>query len=247
MPKFESTLTNRAIATPPGQQPMRNFDVPDASGYQPPSDQAPGGHSSPTYPQGQPSQKFSPSITRRMGPAMSDAEMQEFQARLAATQDPDLSLSDAERDMRRLRQEKIQGQQMLNDGAKRRIEMLIGMTRHVREADIDGNVYILQTLKAKEMREAISAASEYDGSVQSPFEIRKQLLARSIVQIAGVPFGQFVGSDTLEAKFAMIDELDDILLNRIMAEYSLMVNEAKDKFAIKTQEEVKEVAEDLKK
>lgn len=243
MSKFESTLTNRKISEQ--SAPMRHLDVPDASGFMP--DQAPGGHQAPTHPQDQVSQKFSPSITRRMGPTMSEEEIQEFQNRIAATQDPNLNLSEAERDMRRLRQEKMQGQQNLNDGARRRIEMLIGMTRHSRQADIDGNVYILQTLKAKEMREAISAASEYDGSVQSPFEIRKQLLARSIVQIAGVPFAQFVGSDLLEAKFEMIDELDDILLNRLMAEYSLMVQESKDKFAIKTQAEVQEVAEDLKK
>lgn len=228
MPNFESPISNRKFKG----QPMRDLEIPDESG--PPPAPTGGG-------------QYAPSVTRRYGTPMSDQDMQEFQQRMEANADPDLNLSDIERDIKRQRQEKMHGQQVLNDGARRRIEMLIGMTRHSRTADIDGNAYVLQTLKGKEMREAILAASEFDGTVQSPFEIRKQLLARSLIQVAGVPFGQFAGSERIEAKFEVLDEMDDVLLNRLLGEYTTMVEEAKNKYAIKTVEEVKEIVEDLKK
>ena len=44
--------------------------------------------------------------------------------------------------------------------------------------------------------------------VQSPFEIRKQLLARSITQVAGMDFDQFVGSAELDDKLAAIEVFD---------------------------------------
>ena len=143
---------------------------------------------------------------------------------------------------------KMAGKERLNDGARRRIEILIGMTRTTREVDLlEGNVFILQTLRSKEMREAIMAAAEYDGTVQSPFEIRKQLLARSLVQVAGVEVAQFVGSNTLEARMALVDDLDESLLNRLFDEYQKMVDESRDKFALKTVADAQEVVEDLKK
>jgi hypothetical protein len=228
MPKFDSPLTNRKFA---GAPPMRHLDIPDESGSQVPS----GGG------------QFVPSVSRQFGTPMSEQEMQDFQARMQAVQNPDMNLSEVEREMKRMRQEKIQSHQMLNEGARKRIEMLIGMTRKTRSAQVEDNVYVLQTLKDKEMREAIMMASEYDGTVQSAFEIRKQILSRSLVQVAGVPIQQFVGSDSLEAKLELIEELDDALLNRLMEEYSILVKETKEKYAIKTLEEVKEVVEDLKK
>jgi hypothetical protein len=139
------------------------------------------------------------------------------------------------------------GKERLGDGAKKRIEMLIGMTRHTHSAEIDGNIYNFQTLKSKEMRDALTAAAEFDGSVQSPFEIRKQLLARSLTQVAGVAIEQFIGDDSLDAKLLFIDELDDTLLNRLYDEYLILAREAKEKYSIKTSEEAKEVIEDLKK
>jgi hypothetical protein len=125
--------------------------------------------------------------------------------------------------------------------------MLIGMTRITRTAHIENNDYVLQTLKSKELREAVVSASLYDGTVQSPFEIRKQLLARSITQVAGMDFEQFVGSHELEAKLDAIEEFDHYLLGRLYDEYLTMVKEARDRYAIKTEDDAKEVVEDLKK
>lgn len=232
MPNFESPLSSRKFAP----QPMRDIEVPDETGYT----QSPPNH-------GAQQPQFSPSVTRRYGAPMSEQDMLEFQERVNSQMDPDSHLSDMERDFKRSREEKLRSQTQLNDGARRRIEMLIGMTRATREVEIGGNNYILQTLKGKEMREAILAAAEFDGTVQSPFEIRRQMLARSLCKVANVPIEQFVGSPSLQARFDFVDELDDTLLNRLMEEYSILTKEAKSKFAITTSEQVSEVADDLKK
>ncbi len=229
MASFESDITNKKFPA----RPMKNIDIPDESGYTPPG----------PSPQGQ----FAPSVTRRYGAPLDEQAILEFNQRMQEQMDPDGGLSDVEREIKQARHQKIHGQQHLTDGAKKRIEMLIGMTRGTRTAEIDGNAYAFQTLKGKEMRQALFAASEFDNTVQSPFEIRKQLLARSLTHIAGVPIEQFVGNTSLDSKLAFVEELPEELLIRLYDEYLIMAKEAKDKYAIKSIVEAKEVVEDLKK
>lgn len=225
MAQFDSPLGKKSISV----QPLKEFDIPDESEHP--------GHSG----------QFTPSVNRRYGQPMDEAAMREFQERMAAQMDPDAGLTEAEMEFRRAREAKKRGQERLSEGARKRIEMLIGMTRGTRTIDIEGQTYTLQTLKSKEMREALLEASKFDGNIQFPFEYRKQLLARSIVQIAGVDINQFVGSNEIEDKLSFMDELDEALLNRLYDEYTELTKEAKDRYAIKTEADGKEVVEDLKK
>lgn len=197
---------------------LREFDIPDEENY------------------------IQPPQRPRGAPQLDENTFRDFQNKFRE-QNPE----DFEREIRAAREAKRTGRERLNDGAKKRIEMLVGMTRTTREFDIDGNIYVLQTLRSKDMREAITTASTFDGTIGSSWEIRRQLLSRSIVQIAGVDFDQFVGSTNLDDKLECIDSLHEALLNRIYTEYNLMVKEASDKYAIKTAEIAKEVVEDLKK
>jgi len=233
MPGFESPISNRKFSA----QPMRDVEVPDESGYAPPPQ--------PAYQHGQ--HQFQQSASRRYNNPMNEQELADFQARMESQFNPDSNLSEIEREVKQARQDKQLAQSHLNEGARRRIEMLIGMTRMTRNVEIEGNSYVLQTLKGKEMRDAILSASEFNGTVQFPFEIRRQMLARSLRQIANISVEQFLGTYDLQARFDFIDELDDTLLNRLMDEYSALTNEAKTKYALTTTEQVKEVAEELKK
>lgn len=147
----------------------------------------------------------------------------------------------AAKDARRL------GKERLNEGAKRRIEMLVGMIKVTRSVDLEGNIYVFKSLTSKETRDAIAASAEFDGNVQAPFEIRRQFLARSLTHISGVEIEDFIGSNSMEAKMLFLDELDHTLLNRLYEEYLLLNNEVINKYSIKTVEEAKEVMEDLKK
>jgi len=139
------------------------------------------------------------------------------------------------------------GREKITSGAKRRIEILLGMIKTTRDVEINGTAFVFQSLKTKEMRAAIIAAAEYDNTVQSPFEIRKQFLARSIIGVAGQEMEYFLGSNSLDSKLAFIEELDEALLNRLYDEYLILAKEAHDKFAVKTQQDINEVIDDLKK
>ena len=230
MPSFDSPISSKKFAS----QPMRDLEVPDESGSLP-------------LPLLWVVDSLHPLYLVAMANQWMNKKFRDFQARMEAANNPDLGLSDIEREVKQQRQEKLHGQSHLNEGARKRIEMLIGMTRSTRNFEIDGNTYVLQTLKGKEMREAILSASQFDGTVQGPFEVRKQFLARSLTYVAGVPIEQFVGSTTLQARLDFVDEIDDTLLNRLMDEYSALIREAKEKYAMRAPEQIAEVSEDLKK
>lgn len=217
MPSFESPLGSKRISG----QPMREFDIPDEG------------------------EKFAPSVSQKY--QMDSASMQEFQTRMQASMDPTSNLSQTEREIREERNARRFGKERLNEGARKRIELLLGMTRLSRSVILGENSFILKSLKSKELSEAYMMAAEFDGTVQSPFEIRRQLLGRSLTEISGISIPQFIGSDSLEDKLIFIDEMDHALLSRLYSEYLLLVEETKEKYAIKNEVEAKEVLEDLKK
>ena len=135
----------------------------------------------------------------------------------------------------------------ISDGAKRRIEMLLGMTRHSKTVNIQNTTYELRTLKSGEMRKALSESSKFDGTVQMPFEMRRQILCASLLSIGGVDIEMFLGTSDINTKFELIDNLDESLLNRLYEEYTILSSESKKKFSINSQEELQEVVEDIKK
>lgn len=223
MPSFESALGNKKFGN---TMPLKEIDIPDESEFNQEN-------------------IVNPIVRRKTSmPILDENAMQSFQNKL---QESEVEPAEIEREFREARRVKLSGRERLNDGAKRRLEILLNMTRTTHEVDIGENIFVLQTIPSKSMREAIMAASEYDGTVQAPFEARRQFLARSITQIAGVEFGQFVGSDSLQIKLSFIDELDEPLLNRLYNEYLKMSEIAKNKYSVKNDTEAKEIVEDLKK
>lgn len=196
------------------------------------------------------SPQHTPSVSARSPQMfqMDDAAIRDFNARMnPQTPNPTEEQASLEQQFREAREAKRLGKERLSDGAKRRIEMLMNMTRASRTVDIEGNVFILQSLRSEELEEAVLEASAFDGNVRSPFQIRKQLLARSLVQIAGVDASQFFGASDLSTKLEAIDLLDHFLLSRLYEEYLLMVKDTRERYAIKSDADAKEVVEDLKK
>lgn len=218
MPNFESPISNKKIAG----NVMRSFEVSDET----------------EYPQMPPQRQV-----------IDEESIRQFHMRMnrEVEAQPIRSDADLEQEIRDARLAKIKGKEKINDSAKKRIEMLIGMTRLTREIEIEGNSYVLRTLKSKEMRDAMTSVIPFDGTVQAPYEIRSQLLARSLTHVAGIEVEQFLGSSTLESKILFLEELDDSLLTRLYNEYIILADTAKNKYAVKNEEEAKEVLEDLKK
>lgn len=186
-------------------------------------------------------EQFKTSVARKFNPHMfSEDPEQEITAK-------ELALLEQEKEIKRAKEEKKNQVNRLNPGAKKRLEMLVGMTSYLREVDINGHVYVLKTMKDREYRDAVVAISKYDGTVQFPFESRRQMLARSLSKIANIDFEEFIGSSDIEDKLSFIDELHDGILDRLFTEYKIMMQEYRDKYSIKNVEDAKGVVEDLKK
>lgn len=177
----------------------------------------------------------------------SNSKMRELDIPDESMQEDKEDISEIEKRIREEREVKRTGKIRLNEGAKKRIEFLIGMLRTTRNVLINNEKYILQSLKDSEKREAIMEVAKYDGTVQATFEMRKQLLARSLVMIAGVDVSAFLGTNDFSAKLEFIDQLDSAFISRLYTEYLLLQEEAKRKYDINSDEEAKEVIEDLKK
>jgi hypothetical protein len=138
-------------------------------------------------------------------------------------------------------------EQEVSQGARKRIEMLCGMTQLTKDVQIGDAVFTLTSLKTKDNRNALTAAIKFDGTVEFSFELRKQLLARSIVAVSEVEISMFLGTNDFQAKLDFLDELDYAVSERLYSEFVTLDKEIKEKYSIKTEQDVKEVSEDLKK
>ncbi len=228
MPKFDSPIGSKQFHG----QPMREISVPDESGYQPPRGPLP--------------QQTRPPMHDHGPPVFDEASMREFQAQMNPVQ-PVREMTDVERDILAAKKAKKDGRERLSEGAKRRIEMLIGMSRMSKTVDINGTTFTLQTLKNEEAREVLISSVPYDGTIEFSFENAKQTLARSLTQIAGTDIDQFLSSSELSIKLDFIGELPQALFTRLYNEYVALDTESREKFGLATEAEVKEVVEDLKK
>lgn len=170
----------------------------------------------------------------------------QFQAKMNYEGRSTAELEQIEADFKRAREAKLSGKERLSEGARSRIDKLLGIVRGTHVVEIEEITYGLQTLKNKETRDAIREAAKFD-SIQFPYEIRRQLLARSLTQIAGVDIDQFLSSNSIEIKLNFIDDLDAALTDRLYNEYLAMVKDADKRYAIKTEEEAAAIVEDLKK
>jgi hypothetical protein len=136
----------------------------------------------------------------------------------------------------------------IGDESKKRIEILGNIGRLTKDVVIGENTFSLRTLKAKETREsAMSAFATSRTELELSFAARQQQLARSITKIDGNDFGLTIGSDDLDKKIAVIEDWEEIVVNKLFNEFMKLKNEAEAKYGISTVEEAKEVAADLKK
>jgi hypothetical protein len=203
-------------------RPLRTFEVPDASEsqFEAQSDIAP------KYANAEPIGAFNARQLAQRGHSIED-------------------LKRAEEAMKTARAAKMGGSR-LSSAAKARIDMLCGISRAKREIVLDGQEYKLQILKAKEQKDAILEASRVDG-IETPFAVRHQILARSLYHVGGVDMDLLVGDTSIEARLEALDELPETLLIKLFDEYNKLFEETRDRYFPKTEAEVAQVVEDLKK
>lgn len=144
------------------------------------------------------------------------------------------------------RKKLVKGQERLSAGALDRISALIGMLQVTREVNIDGVVFVLRSLKNHEFRDIMNLSSQTT-TLQYPFELQNQHLARSLVSVGGLTMDTFLGSDDLEDKLLFVENLDSSVAQRLYKEFVILKEEVNEKYSIKTEGEAKEIVENLKK
>ena len=149
--------------------------------------------------------------------------------------------------IRQQRKAKFAGTDKVSEMSRRRIELLTGIGRLTSDVDIDGTIFSIRTLKTKEAKDATMAALSVLTSAEASFEIKRQFLARSIFQIDGNDVDDVLGVSDLESKLSVIDELGELVVDKLYREFEVLRNELKNKYGLNTEAQVKEVSEDLKK
>jgi len=141
-----------------------------------------------------------------------------------------------------------QNNNMVNNSLKERINYLANIGRLTKEITLGNSVFALRTLKNKENKEiSLSALKTSTNDMELGFEIRRQVLARSVFQIDGIEIEMILGSNSLESKLKFIDELEETITNVLYSAYEELRNQAASQFAIKNSDDAKEVIENLKK
>jgi hypothetical protein len=158
---------------------------------------------------------------------------------------------DVEAAMRKAKEDRersLSNEQRIGTGAKKRIEMLANIGRLTKDVKIGEYTYSLRTLKSKETREAAMASfSSVETQLEASYEVRRQQLARSIYQIDGHSVEEIIESKEMSAKLALIDEWEELVVNKLFEEFNNLKNEAQSKYSVNSEAEAKEVVEDLKK
>jgi hypothetical protein len=147
-----------------------------------------------------------------------------------------------------IREERAASMNKIGDENKKRIEILADIGRLTKDVVIGKTTFSLKTLKAKETREA--AMASYASSkieLELSFNARQQQVARSITKIDGHDFSMVLGSEDFNKKLEFIEELEEIVVNKLFNEFMNLKKEAEDTYGISTIAEAKEVGEDLKK
>lgn len=137
-------------------------------------------------------------------------------------------------------------QTSLSPGAKKRAEILTGLGRASSEVNVDGVTFSMRTLKQIELREIIKTASNLELGSEQAYELRVRTLAYSIYAIDGQPVGLAIGSDAFEDWVEVINNMDETIVSYLHRHYTDLNSKNKVKYNL-TEEEAKEVVEDIKK
>lgn len=148
------------------------------------------------------------------------------------------------RAMHNKRQEILANQNKITGNAKERLNLILNIGRVTKDVPIDEHTFTLQSLKDKELREVVVAASKVENGAETMFEMRLQTLARSLKKFDGHEIGLVLGNpeDSVNACLAYLEEADEQVVNKLYEAYSEMMNQKKV-----ASEEAKDLVNEIKK
>src|SRR5260221_8128560 len=121
-------------------------------------------------------------------------------------QNTDQSINDAQarldrlRDLEALKRETKQIKQQAPAVAKNRLDILLGIARSARDVEVDGIVFSIRSLKAKEIQEITEKLLEANttNEVINRLETRKHMIARSLYAIDNQDIDLVIGATSID-------------------------------------------------
>lgn len=185
---------------------------------------------------------------REFNVGLPEDNTEQFQQFSQSNQTQEMSIEEMEQFSRQAREEAFSNQSKITASGKKRIELLADIGRLTKDVSVGGITFSLRTLKSKEMRDASFATFSLTNSqLEASYEARRQQLSRSIYQIDGQDIDFVLGSKEIDAKFALLDELEESVISVLWDELIALKETARTSFGLKSEKDTKEVVEDLKK
>jgi len=156
-------------------------------------------------------------------------------------------LTAAERDELQRFRKQAQEKNQLGEHAKKRTEILTNIGRLTKDVVIDQVSFGLRTLKDREAREATLSIFKCANDADAAYEMRRQTLARSLCHIDNQEVGLALGGDAFELRLELIDNMEETVVNKLYNAFNELRNEVRTKYGLTTEQQAKEVVEDLKK
>lgn len=148
-----------------------------------------------------------------------------------------------------MRRAAVAASKQVGSDERDRINYLAGIGRNTIDVDVEGAVFTLRTLKGKEMHQALRAVSQFpEESPDRVYGLRNQLMSRAIYKIDGLTLDLVLGDASPNVVQAyLVEEMDNAVVEYLYSEFLKMHTEQKERFTIKNEADLKEVADNVKK
>lgn len=153
--------------------------------------------------------------------------------------------AEEEEALRKARKEKLNPS--ITPQAKTRLEYLADIGRLTKDVVIDGITFTLKTLKSKEQKQVYLTLVDVTNKVDEAYNIKYYSLAYSLIKIDQQNIEMMFKIDSLQDKIKLLEDLEESTTDRLFAAFEELKNTANDRFAIKTEEDIKEISDSLKK
>lgn len=157
------------------------------------------------------------------------------------------NINDVEQQREDARRQKREASHRATKVAAQRFEVLIGIGRLTRDVVIDNVTFSVRSLKSKELRDVMDRAATTTTNVGEALTIRNSTLAYAIYQIDDQEISSYIGSNKIADRLVLIDELEEMVVSKIWAEYSKMLDAHQERLNKDLGTEAEEVIENVKK
>lgn len=154
-------------------------------------------------------------------------------------------------DFKDMRQQHVEKSKKVSLDGRDRINYLIGIGRKTIDVPVGDVVFTLRTLKTREMRDALVAANDFETKTfEHYYNLRNYTMAFALTAVDNMSLDLVLGIKDLNPNNVidyLLDEMDDVVLDYLYEKFLKLHNDQKNLFIIKTENELKEVTEDIKK